>query len=151
MKIIELKIEDEKYIDEVVEMEKSTFGEMGGVNLWILKPLVKFGKVFVILKENKVIGCAEFIISFDKSQAFLYGFSIKIEYQNHGLGAMLLKYCDSYFTNKKISEISLTVDPKNITAITLYKHHGYFIDKLNKDEYDKGIDRFIMKKIISKK
>ncbi|MGL4971301.1 MAG: GNAT family N-acetyltransferase, partial [Cetobacterium sp.] len=40
-----------------------------------------------------------------------------------------------------------TVDPKNSTAISMYKKAGYKIEKLEKDEYGEGIHRYLMVKI----
>jgi len=146
MIIKEISIDEIKYINEIVEMEKSTFGKLGGVDLWILKPLVKFGKVFVALENEKVIGAAEFLISFDCPHAFLYGISIHNLYQNKGIAKSLLDFCENYFFKKQIKKISLTVDPKNTKAISLYKKKNFHITCLKEDEYDNGIHRFIMEK-----
>lgn len=147
MTIKELSINDTKHINEIIEMEKLTFGKFGGVNLWILKPLVNFGKVFVTLnRENKVIGAAEFIVSFDKPCAFLYGLSVHPLHQKNGIANSLLNFSENYFLKKKITNISLTVDPKNYNAITLYKKNNYAITSLKKNEYGKNINRFFMEK-----
>ena len=148
MKIIELSLKDKDYIQQVVEMEKETFGKFGGVDLWILKPMVNYGKVFVLIKENRVIGAAEFMVAFDRLEGFLYGFSVMKEYRKEGAGTLLLEYAEKYLKKEKIKTISLTVDPKNIKAIELYKKRGYSIESLGKDEYDIGIDRYLMKKIL---
>ncbi|MFK4786155.1 GNAT family N-acetyltransferase [Fusobacterium sp. MFO224] len=149
MIIKEISIDDVKYMNEIIEMEKSTFGKLGGVDLWILKPIINFGKVFVVLENDKVIGAAEFLISFDSPHAFLYGISIHNLYQNKGIANSLLKFCANYFLKKGIINISLTVDPKNIKAIFLYKKNDYHITSLKENEYGKGIHRFIMEKKLS--
>ena len=61
MKIVQVSIKDKDLMDGIVEMEKSTFGRFGGVDLWILKPIVKFGRVFVVVEKGVVIGAAEFM------------------------------------------------------------------------------------------
>lgn len=147
MIIKEISTDDAKYINEIVEMEKLTFGKFGGVNLWILKPLVKFGKVFVALdQKNQIVGAAEFIISFDKPCAFLYGLSVHPLYQKNGIANSLLNFSEKFFLRKKITNISLTVDPKNSNAIALYKKNNYTITSFKKNEYGKNINRFFMEK-----
>ncbi|MFA6708561.1 MAG: GNAT family N-acetyltransferase [Fusobacterium sp.] len=146
MEIKEISINDTKYIDEIIQMEKLTFGNLGGVNLWILKPMVSFGKVFVVLDAKKVIGAAEFLISFERPSAFLYGISVNNLYQNKGIAGSLLKFSEDYFAKKGILYISLTVDPKNIKAISLYKKNKYNLKCLKENEYGENIHRFVMEK-----
>lgn len=146
MKIVEVSIKDKDLMDGIVEMEKSTFGRFGGVDLWILKPIVKFGKVFVVVENGVVVGATEFMVAFDRPEAFLYGFSVMEKYRERGIGTTLLTHCEDYFKKLGIKIISLTVDPKNEKAITLYKNLNYYIDSLELDEYEPGIDRYIMKK-----
>ncbi|MFA6877643.1 MAG: GNAT family N-acetyltransferase [Fusobacterium sp.] len=146
MEIKEISINDTKYIDEIIQMEKLTFGNLGGVNLWILKPMVSFGKVFVVLDAKKVIGAAEFLISFERPSAFLYGISVNNFYQNKGIAGSLLKFSEDYFAKKGILYISLTVDPKNIKAISLYKKNKYNLKCLKENEYGENIHRFVMEK-----
>ncbi len=146
MKIVQVSIEDEEIMNGIVEMEKSTFGRFGGVNLWILKPIVNFGRVFAVLEKGKVIGAAEFMVAFDRPEVFLYGFSVMEEYREKGIGTNLLVHGENYFKQFGIKVVSLTVDPKNEKAITLYKNLDYYIDTLKIDEYEPGVDRYIMKK-----
>lgn len=146
MKIKEISINDTKYINEIIQMEKLTFGNLGGVDLWILKPMVSFGKVFVALENERVVGAAEFLISFERPSAFLYGISVNNIYQNKGIADSLLKFSEKYFKKKGILYISLTVDPKNIKAISLYKKNKYNLKCLKENEYGESIHRFVMEK-----
>ena len=90
MRIVEVSIDDKDIMDGIVEMEKSTFGRFVGVNLWILKPIVKFGRVFAVIEKGIVIGAAEFMVAFDRPEAFLYGFSVMEKYREQGIGTNLL-------------------------------------------------------------
>ena len=146
MRIVEVSIEDQDIMDGIVEMEKSTFGRFGGVNLWILKPIVKFGRVFAVVEQGVVIGAADCMVAFDRPEVFLYGFSVMEKYREQGIGTNLLVHCENYFKNYGIEVVSLTVDPKNEKAITLYKNLDYYIESLKIDEYEPGIDRYVMKK-----
>lgn len=104
MIIKEVSIDEIQYINEIVELEKLTFGKFGGVDLWILKPLVKFGKVFIAIENKKIIGAAEFLISSDSPHAFLYGLSTHKLHQNKGVANSLLLFCEKYFFKKGIKK-----------------------------------------------
>ncbi len=144
MKIIEVKPSDKKYINEIIQMEEKTFGKNGGADIWVLMPLVEFGKVFAIIKEERVIGACEFMISEEKSEAFLYGFSIMEEFQGSGVGKKLLEHSEIYFKEKNIKYISLTVSPENEGGVKLYTKKNYKVKSLEENYYGDGHHRFIM-------
>ena len=56
MKFLEIKAEDKKYIEQIIEIEKEVFGINGGVDEWILKPIIRYGKVFALVLEGEVVG-----------------------------------------------------------------------------------------------
>ncbi|OQY42359.1 MAG: hypothetical protein B6227_02455 [Fusobacteriia bacterium 4572_74] len=96
------------------------------MNEWILKPMIRYGKVFVLVIEDEVIGIAEYMRNFDGNEIF----SIKI------------------FRKNKIKKIGLTVSLENKKAIKLYKKMGFKMEEMLKDEYGKGIDRLYLGKEI---
>ena len=141
MKFIEVKPEDKNYIEQIIEIEKEAFGVSGGVDEWILKPIIRYGKVYVLLLKGEVIGISEYIRSFDGEEIFLYGFSVKKKYRKHGYGKKMLEESVKIFKENKIKRISLTVGLENQEAIELYKKLKFKNKKLLEDEYGKGIDR----------
>lgn len=141
MKFLEIKAKDKKYIEQIIEVEKEAFGVSGGVDEWILKPIIRYGKVFVLVIEDEVIGIAEYIRDFDGDEIFLYGFSIKKEYRKCGYGKKLLEESVKVFRENKIKKIGLTVSLENKAAIELYKKLGFKMEEMLKDEYGKGVDR----------
>ena len=148
MEFLEIKAKDKKYIEQIIEVEKEAFGECGGVNEWILKPFIRYGKVFVLIIEEEVIGIAEYMRSFNGEEIFLYGFSIKSGYRKCGYGKKLLEESVKVFKKNRIKKIGLTVSLENLEAIKLYKKLGFKMEELLKDEYGKGIDRFYFVKEI---
>ena len=59
MKFRELVEVDLEYLKKIVALEEEAFEGQGGVDLWILKALIRYGKVFVletavILNENVI-------------------------------------------------------------------------------------------------
>lgn len=141
MKFLEIKAKDKKYIDQIIEVEKEAFGLSGGVDEWILKPIIRYGKVLVLVIEDQVIGIAEYIRDFEGDEVFLYGFSIKKEYRKCGYGKKLLEESIKVFKENEIKKIGLTVALENKGAIELYKKMGFKMKEMFGDEYGKGIDR----------
>lgn len=141
MEFFEIKAGDKKYIDQIIDVEKEAFGLNGGIDEWILKPIIRYGKVFVLVIEDEVIGIAEYIRDFDGDEIFLYGFSIKKEYRKCGYGKKLLEESIKVFRKNKIKKLGLTVSLENEEAIELYKKLGFKMEEILKNEYGKGIDR----------
>ncbi len=145
MKIVEVNKKDKKYIDEILKLEEETFGKNGGVDIWLLKPLIKFGKVLILLGEDgKVSGVAEFIRSFDKDEVYIYGICISKKNQGRGLGKLFMNKIIEFMKGKKIKKISLTVSLENYIGIGLYEKLGFERVEVSKDEYGLGKDRLIM-------
>ena len=148
MKFLEIEAKDKKYIKQIIEIEKEVFGLNSGMNEWILKPMIRYGKVFVLVIEDEVIGIAEYMRNFDGNEIFLYGLSIKKEYRKLGYGKQLLEESIKIFRKNKIKKIGLTVSLENKKAIKLYKKMGFKMEEMLKDEYGKGIDRLYLGKEI---
>ena len=68
------------------------------------------------------------------------------EYRHKGYGNYILNETEKILKNLSYEEIELTVAPENDIAINFYKKHGYIQEKLLKDEYGKGIHRYVMRK-----
>ena len=67
---------------------------------------------------------------------------VKPEYQNHGIGSVLLKYI---IDNKQDKKIMLEVRSKNINAIKLYQKYDFKIINIRKNYY-KDDDAIIMER-----
>ena len=67
---------------------------------------------------------------------------VKPEYQNQGIGSVLLKYI---IDNKQDKKIMLEVRSKNINAIKLYQKYDFKIIKIRKNYY-KDDDAIIMER-----
>jgi len=141
MKFLEIGPTDKKYIKQIIEIEKEAFGENGGVDEWILKPIIRYGKTYILLLDEEVIGVAEYIRKFTGEEVFLYGISIKKGYRKHGYGKKILKKSIEEFRKYNIKKITLTVSEENLEAIELYKKLGFKNQEYLKDEYGEGIDR----------
>ena len=87
----ELNRADLPLISEIVELEEEAFGGKGGVDLWILKALLRYGKVFVLEKEEKIISIVEYMQCFDKKEVFLYGICTLREFRHMGNAKKIMK------------------------------------------------------------
>lgn len=148
MKLIEVKARDTDLIEEIISIEEEAFGKNGGVDEWILKPIVRYGKVFVLRDADGIVSIAEFMKNFDGG-VFLYGLCTKKESRGRGYAREILKKSEEFFRKNEIKKIELTVAPENEEAIGLYKSLDYEIRELQKNEYGKGIDRLLMRKKIN--
>lgn len=145
-KLIEISKDDKKYIDEVLTLEEEVFGKNGGVDIWLLKPLIKYGKVLALLGENNEIeGVAEFIRAFDSKEVYIYGIAIRKSARGKGRGSLFLELIKDYMRKYEISVISLTVGRENEAAVNLYKKCGFKEEAFLENEYGTGNDRILMK------
>ena len=110
----------------------------------------KYGEIDIIAqKDDEIVSIAEYMQVFNKKSLFLYGISTLKKYRNQGFASFLLDETEKILKSLGFEEIELTVDPQNIIAINLYKHHGYTMEKFLEDEYGKNVHRYMMKKVIN--
>lgn len=147
MKFYEVKEVNLEYLKKIVSLEEEAFEGEGGVDRWILKALIRYGKVFALeTEEGELVSILEFMQVFDKKEAFLYGICTKRKYRQQGYAEDILSKGEEYLKEKGYQEIFLTVDPKNAIAIHLYENKNYKSLKIQEDEYGDGIHRLLMKK-----
>lgn len=148
MEFRELRDVDLKLMNKIVEIEEEAFEGNGNVDLWILKALIRYGKVFVLVEGDEIITIAEYMQVLGKDEVFLYGISTRKKYRNRGNARKIMEESEKYLKKQGYNEIGLTVDPNNKIAMKLYKDLGYRIEEYQENEYGKGIHRYLMKKVI---
>lgn len=148
MEFRELHDVDLTLMNKIVEIEEEAFEGNGNVDLWILKALIRYGKVFVLVEGDEIITIAEYMQVLGKDEVFLYGISTRKKYRNHGNARKIMEESEKYLKRLGYKEVGLTVDPNNSIAMKLYKDLGYKIEEYQEDEYGKGIHRYLMKKVI---
>jgi ribosomal protein S18 acetylase RimI-like enzyme len=60
-------------------------------------------------------------------RAYMYGFRVRSEYQNKGIGARLLEVAEKDLRQRGFRYISLNVNRKNSSARRLYERSGYVV------------------------
>lgn len=148
MEFRELHDVDLTLMNKIVEIEEEAFEGNGNVDLWILKALIRYGKVFVLVEGDEIITIAEYMQVLGKDEVFLYGISTRKKYRNRGNARKIMEESEKYLKRLGYKEVGLTVDPNNDIAMKLYKDLGYRIEEYQEDEYGKGIHRYLMKKVI---
>lgn len=148
MEFRELHDVDLTLMNKIVEIEEEAFEGNGNVDLWILKALIRYGKVFVLVEGDEIITIAEYMQVLGKDEVFLYGISTRKKYRNRGNARKIMEESEKYLKRLGYKEVGLTVDPNNSIAMKLYKDLGYRIEEYQEDEYGKGIHRYSMKKVI---
>ncbi|ADO81836.1 GNAT family N-acetyltransferase [Ilyobacter polytropus] len=149
MEFIEVNGEDREIIKGILDLENNAFGDNGAIDIWTLKPFVRYGKVFALLENDVVVSAIEFIHKFDSKEIYLFGVSTREEFRGRGCAKKLMERSTQYFKEKGMEKISLTVAPENKSAVGLYKKMGYIIENIQNSEYGEGVDRlYMVKKII---
>lgn len=148
MEFKELKEVELDTLNKIVEIEEEAFEGNGNVDLWILKALIRYGKVFILEEAGEIISIVEYMQEFQKDSLFLYGISTRKKYRNRGYAKKIMLDSEEYLRKLNYKEIALTVDPNNGYALKLYKDLGYSIVEYQENEYGKGIHRYLMKKVI---
>lgn len=148
IKIVEKS--DNKYIEEIIELEKKVFGENGAIDIWNLKPYVKYGRVFVYLERDKVVAVAEIMKTWQEDKVYLYGLCVGLDYRGQGIGSKFMLDIFRYLKAENIKLIELTVAPENVEAIKLYEKIGFERKEFLENEYGEDKNRYLyMKKIAS--
>lgn len=148
-KVILVKNTNKKIIDELVNLEKEAFG-IGGMNEWHLVPLIRHGKVFLLMTENdEILGAIQYLKDWEDNKAYAYGIAIFKEKQNRGLGTFLFKESLDFLKKEGINKVELTVDPMNERAIKIYKEKlGFEVLEYRKNEYGENENRLVMELIL---
>ena len=151
MEFSEIDINKREEIERVVSIEEEAFGNNGGVDEWVLKPLAKYGKVFVLKDKGNIVCVAEFMQKFGENSVYLYGICTEKNKRGKGLAKHLLEKSLEYFSSYGIESIDLTVSPENGAAVELYEKLGFEKKKILKNEYGIGVDRLYMVREIDAK
>ena len=111
--------------------------------------LLKNPNVSYICREN--IGVC--IFSFYKEEAEIITMAILPEYQNQGIGFLILQELELILINANCSKIFLEVASNNLNALHLYKKVGFRNFGIRKNYYkilkDKKVDAILMKKVVN--
>ena len=125
MEFRELHDVDLTLMNKIVEIEEEAFEGNGNVDLWILKALIRYGKVFVLVEGDEIITIAEYMQVLGKDEVFLYGISTRKKYRNRGNARKIMEESEKYLKRLGYKEVGLTVDPNNNIAMKIMEYYLY--------------------------
>jgi len=130
-------------MNEILNIDRNTLNLF---NKFAVVPYLRYGKVFALFIQQKLIGFAFFIKIWDNPKsAYLAEIAIKKESQGKGCGSYLLFKALSHLKKNGISAVSLVVDPNNSRAKHIYLEKFCFeLKEYRKNEYGKGYDRLFL-------
>lgn len=136
---------DQELLAVLESLETEAFGE-GGLNPWLMVPLIRHGAVFVMRSSTGTVGAAaEYMRDLDEpSLSYLVGISVEKSLRGQGLGKRLLVESLQWLQKQKFKTVELTVDPQNAHAVGLYRKIGFSYREIKADEYGPGEDRLFM-------
>lgn len=131
-----------KLLVELESLEKYIFKD-AALNRYHLPVIARYGFLFVLFKDNKIIGQASFIQN--NKRIFLVGLWIKEENRNKGMGRFLLSKCLTELKEAGLKTVELTVDKKNSNAVKLYEANGFKKIEKMPSFYGPGQPRLLFK------
>ena len=90
MVIRKIEKHEKEIINEIIENEIEIFGENGAVDIWNLKPLVKYGKVYGLFSKENLISWIQLISDWEKEKIYIYGIATKKEFAGKGYAKKLM-------------------------------------------------------------
>ena len=135
-------------ISRVIEIEQEAFGD-GALNEYVVVPMMRYGKVFVAVDEQgNAIASAYFMRNMNNTEeAYLVSVAVMPAFRGQDVGTELLRFALDELKGMGITQVRLTVDPANFTALSVYREKlDFTVIDSSKDEYGQGEDRLIMSK-----
>ena len=131
---------------QIMDIEKQAFGK-GALSEYVIVPMLRYGKVYAAVDEDDdPIACAYFMRDMGEvGHAYLMSIAVLPVFRGKDVGTELLKYAFTHLKRFGITNVRLTVDPANFTALSVYREKlGFTVVENSKDEYGEGEDRLVM-------
>lgn len=134
-------------LDSVMAIEYDSFTDP--YPMGILVDLFNSGAGFIVVEvAHRVVAYEIFWIR--NGQGHVIAIAVDSNYQNMGIGSLLLNKSLQILSLNHINSVCLEVRKSNIGAINFYMKNGFFEVKKIESYYSDGEDAIIMRKIISK-
>ena len=141
---------DVNIVGSILDIEQEAFGD-GALNEYVVVPLLRYGKGYAAVdEEGTPVACAYFMADMNNPEnAYLMSVAVLPDFKGQNVGTALLEYALDGLKEYGITKVTLTVDPANFTALSVYREKlGFTVVDSAKDEYGEGEDRLIMAKEI---
>ncbi len=130
----------------VAKLEKELFPD-DPWNFEALSSEVKnnpFSNLYVIEKNDQIVGYLDFWITFEQAQIANIGVSRKV--QRQGFGSSLMELALRLAIENDCENVSLEVRKTNLSAIALYEKYGFTKVAVRRHYYENGEDAWLMVK-----
>jgi len=84
------------------------------------------GGLFVVHDKEALI--ASVMLGYDGHRGSVYYLAVHPLYQSHGLGRLLMDYCDAFLLQLECPKINLYVRESNLSVLDFYQHLDYSVD-----------------------
>ena len=84
------------------------------------------GGLFVV--HDKELLIASVMLGYDGHRGSVYYLAVHPLYQNHGLGRLLMDYCEAFLLDLECPKINLYVRESNLSVLDFYQHLDYARD-----------------------
>ena len=128
-------------LESIKNILNSDFDDFWNYNILKEELNNKNSRYLVAKLNNKVIGFAGIKIVID--EADIMNIVVKKNFRNNGIGSLLLENLINLSKSLNISSLSLEVNEKNISAISLYKKFN-FKEVGKRKNYYKDSDAILM-------
>lgn len=154
---IRIELAKESQIDNLVQclhfsdLERVYFNDVGKTKNMLLKGIEK-QEIYIAIYNDKCLGFLWYMPrgAFG-NYPYLHLIAVKQEYRSNGIGSKLLNFFEENASTYTITKDFLTVDDFNPRAKKLYESLGYRRIATLQDFYQKGIDSYLMMKVIDRR
>ena len=137
--ISKMTIDDLNSIKNILETDFDDFWNYNILKTELSNP----SSYYIIAKKNEgILGFAGIIDTVDQYE--ITNIVVKKNYRKNKVGTLLLNNIIDFVKNSKKGKIFLEVNKKNISAIALYKKHGFIECGLRKKYYNNTDDAILM-------
>ncbi|HOP57083.1 MAG TPA: ribosomal protein S18-alanine N-acetyltransferase [Bacillota bacterium] len=117
-----------------------TLGEQTLANELDINP---FAHYFVMREETTGKLAGHVSIWIDLKNAQILNLYVLPEFQHHGLGDDIMRFCIDYLSEYQVENITLEVRPSNFRARNLYGKFGFRQVAIRRNYYDNGEDALL--------
>ncbi|MBN2073503.1 MAG: GNAT family N-acetyltransferase [Actinobacteria bacterium] len=146
--VAEITCFDPVLLNDLKELEVRNLGSDAAINQWVIPVIIRYGKFMVVRRtgDSRIAGVCQVLRSFDEcKKAFIHSFYVDKGFRRKGIGKLLLEKMLEILQSCGFESVELTVDPSNTAAVRLYSSSGFKKAGSRKDEYGRGIDRYLMR------
>ncbi|MFD3158226.1 ribosomal protein S18-alanine N-acetyltransferase [Haloimpatiens sp. FM7330] len=133
MNNILIKPLEDKYIDDVLNINSLSFPVPWGKNSFIKELQNNFAYYIIAIKDNMVVGYAGIWIIV--GEAHIISIAVHPEYRSMGIGNLLMDGIFGICKKNSVYGITLEVRESNLNAQKLYEKYGFIKEGIRKFYY----------------